>query len=300
LLHHSLAEQIEGVEARAIKIESEYGNTPSIDNVKEAFEKNNDLKALYVVSNETSTGASINWLKQAGELASKEGVFFVVDAISNFGGDTMPIDQYKIDICSVGSQKCLASPPGLSMLSISEKAREFIVSNPPKRHYFNLPRYFKYAVKNETPFTPALPLYYALDRSLELILEEGIDQVVERHATCANAFYAGLHEMGLKMFANKEVRSNTVIAIEYPNGIADKEFRARLDADYGVVLAGGFGSYLGKVFRIGSMGVIGRYHVMATLTAIGATLRRMGHEPNVDVALSVSSNLLTKLSSSAR
>ncbi len=294
-----LADQIQDVGATAIRVESEYGNTPTLDNVREAFEQNEELKALYVVSNETSTGASIKWLKEAGDLASKAGAFFVVDAISNFGGDWMPVDEYKIDICCAGSQKCLASPPGVSMLSISEKAKQFIVNNPPKRHYLNLPRYFKYAEKNETPFTPALPLYFALDRSLEIILDEGLDRVIERHAICANAFYSGLSEMGLKMFAKTEVRSNTVIAINYPEGVNDKEFRAKLDADYGVILAGGFGRYLGKVFRIGSMGVVGRYHVIATLTAIGMTLKKMGFEANVDGALSLSSSILSKLSRSA-
>ncbi len=295
-----LAEQIQDVGAKVIRIESEYGNTPTIDDVRRAFEQNENLKALYVVSNETSTGASIRWLKEAGDLASNAGAFFVVDAISNFGGDSMPVDEYKIDICCAGSQKCLASPPGLSMLSISEKARKFIVDNPPKRHYLNLQRYFKYAEKNETPFTPALPLYFALDRSLEIILAEGIDRVIERHAICANAFYSGLGEMGLNMFAKPEVRSNTVIAMNYPEGIDDKEFRARLDANYGVILAGGFGRYLGKLFRIGSMGTVGRYHVIVTLTAIGMTLKKMGFEANLDDALSLSSSILSKLSTSAR
>lgn len=295
-----LAEQIQDVGAKVIRIESEYGNTPTIDDVRRAFEQNENLKALYVVSNETSTGASIRWLKEAGDLASNAGAFFVVDAISNFGGDSMPVDEYKIDICCAGSQKCLASPPGLSMLSISEKARKFIVDNPPKRHYLNLQRYFKYAEKNETPFTPALPLYFALDRSLEIILAEGIDRVIERHSICANAFYSGLGEMGLNMFAKPEVRSNTVIAMNYPEGIDDKEFRARLDANYGVILAGGFGRYLGKLFRIGSMGTVGRYHVIVTLTAIGMTLKKMGFEANLDDALSLSSSILSKLSTSAR
>lgn len=294
-----LAQQIEDVGANAIRISADAGNAPTIEDVEQAFKKNKDIKALYVVSNETSTGVAPKWIKDAGEIASKNDAFYILDAISDFGGEHIPVDDYSIDICTTGSQKCLAAPPGLSILSISERAKRFMIENPPKRHYLNLPRYFKYAENGQTPFTPALPLYFALAKAFEIILNETMEKRVERHAICADAFYSGFSTMGLEFFAEDGVRSNTVIAMKYPDGIIDKEFRRILDIDYGVLIAGGFGQHAGKVFRVGSMGMINRHHVMATLSAIGNTLVRMGVKVNVEDSLSVASEKLNRITESS-
>ena len=103
--------------------------------------------------------------------------------------------------------------------------------------------------------------------------------------------------MGLKLFGVQEVRSNTVISVAYPDGIKDKDFRSSLETQYGVVVAGGFGDYAGKLFRVGSLGMVNQYHVLTTISAIGNNLRRLGFNANLDSALDAAMKNLTNIRS---
>ncbi len=276
-----LATMIENAGGIPIRVQTGYDQVPSLDMIEEAFEKNKDTKALYVVYNETSTGTRVNWLEKASEITSKYNSYFVVDAVSNLGGDDLPVDKWNIDICITATQKAIAAPPGLSILSISKRVRDFMENNPPNTLYLNILRYFKYYERNrETPFTPALPLFYAYNEALDIMLEEGLAKRITRHKICSNAFYESLESMNFKPFAKPEVRSNTVIAINYSDGIDDKRFRSLLANEFRVLVAGGFGELQGKVWRIGSMGVVHRYHVLRTLSAIVGAMRMLGS--NID------------------
>ena len=266
---------VEGAGGILIKADAAFGDAPRISQLEEAFEKNKNIKALVIVTNETSTGTSFKWLKQAGDLASKHGSFLILDAVSGLGGDDIPVDKIGADVVATASQKCLAAPAGLALVSLSEKAKKYVVNNPPPLLYFNISRQLKYLETGQTPFTPALPIYHALDEALTMVLEEGIQKRIKRHEICADAFYSSFKSMGLELFAKKDVRSNTVIAATYPSNVDDKQFREDLDKQYRVVIAGGFGSYKGKIFRVGSMGEVNKYHVMTTISAINQTLNAM-------------------------
>ena len=282
-----LADLIDTIGGQTIRVKAPYGEIPSFEKIEEAFENNKGVKALYVVYNETSTGTRITWLDKVSDLTSKHDAFFVVDAVSNLGGDELPVDKWNIDICVTASQKALAAPAGLAPISVSARAKKFMIDNPPPTLYFNLPRYFKYySDKTETPFTPALPLYFAFDDALDRILEEGIDNRIKRHITCAEAFYDSLSSMGFTPFVKPDVRSRTIIAINYKDNLEDKKFRTLLADNFKVLVAGGFGELKEKLFRIGSMGEVSNYHVMRTLSAIVSTLSIMGINTNTD-ALSV-------------
>lgn len=289
------AKLVEGSGGEAIKAESKFGDVPRIEQLKEEFESHRDIKALVIVTNETSTGTSFKWLKEAGELAKEYGSFLILDSVSNLGGDEIPVDEIGADLVATGSQKCIAAPPGLSLVSLSQRAKDFITKNPPPLLYFNLARQLKYAEIGQTPFTPALPIYHALDEALTVLLEEGLQQGIKRHRICAEAFYSAFESMGLDLFAEKDVRSNTVIAANYPEGVDDKVFRGTLDSQYRVVVAGGFGNYKGKLFRVGSMGEVNKYHVLVTLCAINHTLMKMTgkikEEDPIEVAKVILDNL---------
>ena len=287
-----LADLIDTLGGQTVRIKAPYGEIPSFEKIEEAFENNKDVKALYVVYNETSTGTRITWLDKASNLTSQYGVFFVVDAVSNLGGDELPVDKWNVDICVTASQKALASPAGLAPISVSARAKKFMIDNPPSTLYFNLPRYFKYySDRTETPFTPALPLYFAFDEALDVIIEEGMFARIKRHQACAQAFYAALSHMGFTPFAKLDARSNTVITLHYRNGVEDKTFRTLVANNFKVLIAGGFGELKGKVFRIGSMGEVSHYHVMRTLSAIESALSIMGIKTNAN-ALSVAEEKL--------
>lgn len=272
-----LADLIDSCGGNSIRINSKFGENPPLEQIEGAFESNKDIKALYAVYNETSTGTTLRYLEKLGELCSKYGSLFIVDAVSILGGDELPVDKWGIDVCMTASQKALAAPPGVAPISVSARAKKQMIENPPPTQYFNLKRYFKYfGDSGETPFTPALPLMFAYREALEMVLEEGLDKRVERHRRCANAFYTGLNELGFTPFAHPEARSNVVIAFNYIPGIEDKTFRKILGEHFRVLIAGGFGELKGKVFRIGSMGEVDRYHVIRTLSAIASTLKIMG------------------------
>ena len=289
-----LADLIDNYGGKTIRINSPYGQNPPIEKIEEAFEKNSNIKALYVVYNETSTGTTLRNLSKLGDLCKAHGAFFVVDAVSILGGDELPVDKWNVDVCFTATQKALAAPPGIAPISVSKEAKKYMIENPPPSQYLNLKRYFKYYNDSfETPFTPAVSLFYAYQEALSIIIEEGMQNRISRHRKCANAFYSGLEALGFTPFADADSRSNVVIAVNYLPGIDDKKFRELLSTKFKVLLAGGFGELKGKVFRVGCMGEVSSYHVMRTLSAISSSMSILGVQPVKD-GLSVAHNVLNQ------
>ncbi|MGI0002703.1 MAG: pyridoxal-phosphate-dependent aminotransferase family protein [Nitrosopumilaceae archaeon] len=291
-----LAQMLEWQGANVIKLETPPGQNATLDQVKEAFDNNKDVKAFYVVHNETSTGTQVKYLDKISALTSRNDAFYVVDSVSLLGGAELPVDKWKIDVCITGAQKALAAPPGISPISVSPKAKKHMIANPPPTMYFNLARYFKYYEESKhTPFTPALPLLYAYREALRIILEEGLDTRIRRHKTCSDALYSGLSALGLTPFAKEEDRSVSIIALNYLAGLEDNTFRNTLAKKFRVLVAGGFGNLKGKVFRVGCMGEVHRYHVMRTISAISSTLNMMNYKTNTVDALQVAEEKLKNL-----
>src|ERR671930_767147 len=231
-----LADLIESWGGQAIRIKSPFGENPPYGKIEEAFDQNKDVKAIYTVYNETSTGTTLRYMDKIGQLCSRMGAFFIVDAVSILGGDELPVDKWNIDICVTASQKALAAPPGVAPISINKRAKKYMQENPPPTQYLNLKRYFKYYEEHyETPFTPVLPLYYAFREALDIVLEEGLENRIKRHRICADAFYTGLSALGLTPFAKPDARSNMIIAVKYLPGLDDKKFRALLADEFKVL-----------------------------------------------------------------
>jgi len=291
-----LAQMIEWQGANVVKLETQPGTNATFDQIKEAFDNNKDVKAFYVVHNETSTGTQVKYLDKIPELTSRNDCFYVVDSVSILGGVELPVDKWNIDVCMTGAQKALAAPPGISPISVSPRAKKYMIENPPPTMYFNLARYFKYYEESKhTPFTPALPLLYAYREALRIILEEGMDARIRRHKICSDALYSGLSAIGLTPFAKEEDRSITIIALNYLEGLEDNTFRNTLANKFRVLVAGGFGNLKGKVFRVGCMGEVHRYHVMRTISAISSTLDMMGYKTNTVDALKTAEEKLKDL-----
>jgi aspartate aminotransferase-like enzyme len=291
-----LAELIEAQGAHVIKLQTPPGENVTFDKIKEAFDNNKDVKAFYVVHNETSTGTMVNYLDRISDLTSRNDAMYVVDSVSILGGVNLPVDKWNIDVCMTGAQKAIAAPPGISPISISPKAKKYMIANPPPTMYFNLARYFKYYEESKhTPFTPALPLLYAYREALTIMLEEGLEHVFKRHKICSDALYSGLSAIGLTPFAKQEDRSISIIALNYLDGLEDKIFRDTLAEKFRVLVAGGFGNLKGKVFRVGCMGEVNKYHVMRTISAISSTLAMMGYDADAQVGLKTAEEKLKAL-----
>jgi len=238
----------------------------------------------------------INYLDRVKDLTSRNDSYYVVDGVSIVGGEELKVDKWGIDIAMTGSQKAFAAPPGISPIVVNERTKKYMIENPPHTMYFNLPRYFKYYEESKhTPFTPALPLLYAYREALNMILEEGLDNRIKRHRTCSDALYSGLSAIGLTPFAKEDSRSTVVIALNYLEGLEDKTFRNTLAQKFRVLVAGGFGNLKGKVFRVGCMGEVQRYHVMRTISSIASTLDMMGYKVDAKAGLNIAEEKLKEL-----
>ena len=291
-----LSQLIEGQGANVIKLQTPPGENSTFDQIKEAFDNNKDVKAFYVVHNETSTGTMVNYLDKVSDLTSRNDAMYVVDSVSLLGGADLKVDKWNIDVCLTGSQKAIAAPPGISPISVSAKAKKYMIENPPPTHYFNLARYFKYYDEEKhTPFTPALPLLYAYREALTMMLEEGLQNVFNRHKVCSDALYSGLSAIGLTPFAKEEDRSISIVALNYLDGLEDKTFRSTLANKFKVLVAGGFGDLKGKVFRVGCVGEVSSYHVMRTISAISSTLAMMGYDTDAAAGLKTAEEKLKDL-----
>jgi len=293
-----LSQLLEMQGANTIKIVTPPGENATFEQVKETFDNNPDVKAFYVVHNETSTGTQIKYLDKISNLTYRNNCYYIVDSVSLLGGSYLPVDKWNIDICVTGSQKAIAAPPGISIISVNERTKKYMMNNPPPTMYFNLPRYFNYYAKSkETPFTPAIPILYAYREALSIILEEGLDIRIKRHKICSDALYSSLTAMGFKPFAKEADRSISIIALNYLAGLDDKIFRNTLAEKFKVLVAGGFGDLKGKVFRIGCMGEINKYHVMRTISSISSTLNMMNYKTD-STSFRIAQDKLSELESS--
>jgi len=262
---------------KGIEIPIEWGTAITPAQVEDLFTKEKDIKAFAVVYNETSTGTTTRNLKEIGKICHDHGALFLVDAISILGGDELPVDDWGVDICVAGSQKCLMTPPGLVLLSVSERAWK-VIERARRSYYFDLLEYREFLKNYETPYTPAMTLFYALDEALIMIKEEGLRPRYNRHEICANALYEGLEALGFGIFAKPEFRSQTVVAAKYLTNMDDKKFRELLREQYHVVVAGGMGKLKGTMFRVGVMGMVSRFEILTTLSAIESTLVDLGQK----------------------
>lgn len=275
---YRVEETVKAFGGQPVTIPIEWGEAVGFEKISEMVDNERDLKAIGVAYNETSTGAVTRCLEHIGRLARKKGLLFVVDAVSAIAGEELPVDDWNVDLCVTCSQKSIAAPPGLAMISVSKKAWETVEKTTAVRnnYYFDLKKFKTFHERRETPVTPAVSLFYALDEALKMLREEGLENRIARHGVCAKAFYSAAEAMGLELLADEDIRSNTVIAIKNPPGISDKAIQDTMLNDHGIAIAGGMGPLRGFTFRIGSMGIISKKEVVATVKALESTLRSLG------------------------
>lgn len=268
-----------------VELPLEWGEAPTAEQIARVVERERDAKAIAIVYNETSTGVTVRDLPKIGRIARENNILLVVDAISVLGGDRLPVDEWGVDICVVGSQKCLACPPGLAMVSVNDRAWEVIGKTASRPYYFDLAMMRDFIAKIETPFTPAMPLFYALDEALKMIREEGLEKRIKRHSTCAKAFYRAVEALKLKPLPNEKVRSNTVIAVNMPAGLDNTELRKIMREQHKVSVSGGQGKLKNSIIRIGCMGIISETETLLTLNALENALIALKHPVHVGTGI---------------
>jgi len=260
--------------AKEVKVE--WGKTADAAQIEKVVSQS-DAKAITLTHNETSTGV-LHSAEAIGRIAKKYDLLFIMDAITSLGGDYVKTDEWGVDICIAGSQKCLAAPPGLAMLSVSEKAWEVILNNKTRNYYLNLASYKKSLDKKTTPFTPSVTLVYGLHAALQALKKEGLEKRIKRHRLLAKAAREAIKAVNLELFPSESIASNTVTAIKIPHGLTDGDIKERLNRDFGILLAGGQEHLKGKIFRIGHMGNISYLDLMEVISALEVVLKRAGHK----------------------
>ena len=262
-----------------VELEVEWGHAVNPEDVRYILEEEEDIKAVTLVHNETSTGVS-NPIEKVGKILKDFDALYVVDTVSSLGGDDVQVDNFGIDMCVTGSQKCLAAPPGMAAITLNDDAWEVVDKTQSKTYYLDMKKYRKSGDKKvpETPYTPSVSLMYAMNEALKIIMEEGLEARIKRHEKAAEATINGVNSIGLELFAKEDVSSTTVTAVKIPEDITDKDLRGTMRNKYRIELAGGQDHLKGNVFRIGHMGNITHREIISTIAALEMSLKEYGFE----------------------
>ena len=253
----------------------EPGTSINIEVLEQALNDHKNVKAVLVTHNETNTGVTNN-LKQVAKIVKKDsGRLLLVDGISSVCSIPLQTDEWECDVVVSASQKGWMLPPGLAFISFSPLAWKFNSVSDMPRFYFDLIQYKSYYEKGQPPWTPALSIIFALDKALEQIIDEGMENVYSRHSSIANQVRNGIKAIGLSLFPNISVASNTVTAVKSPDGLDADILRKQVQQDHDVVLAGGYGPQQGKIFRIGHLGYVKPKEIDETIDAINLTLKNV-------------------------
>ncbi|MCL2281417.1 MAG: alanine--glyoxylate aminotransferase family protein [Dehalococcoidia bacterium] len=263
-----------GADVTTLKFE--WGKAANTSAIKTALDKDPSIKAVMVTHNETSTGVT-NDLKAISETIKPYDKLFVVDAISSIGSIALPVDEWGVDVMITGAQKSWMVPPGIAMVALSEKAWKANAAAKIPRFYWDFAKSKKYLANGgQTPWTPAVSVILALDVSLNMMLNEGLDNIIARHIKLGKMTREGIKSFGLKLFADEAYASNTVTAVLGSDGLDPKTLNKIMREEYDIVLSGGQMDLDGKIFRIGHLGWVNEKDIEAVLGALKYALPKAG------------------------
>ena len=259
-----------------------WGETPQPDDLRTRLDETG-AEVVIVVHSETSTGV-VTDVHGFARVAREAGAVVVVDAVSSLGAVPLETDQWGLDVVVAGSQKALMTPPGLSLVTVSEAAWERSRRSTMPRFYFDWERMRAALEGGSTPFTPAVTVVASLDVSLGLLLEEGLDAAFARHAALGRACREGAKAMGLELFSPDDERSAIVTAILTPDGVDAKALVLELRDRFGITVAGAHGELGTRMFRIGHIGYYDVLDITTALTAVETLLVERGAPIEAGVA----------------
>ncbi len=238
-----------------VVLEKDYRQAITADEVKAALAENPDIMLATMVHCDTPSGL-LNPIEEIGPVVKEHGVISIVDAVASIAGDPVKADEWGLDVVLGGSQKALSAPPGLTFMSVSNAAWDFMLArkNAPQGLYLNLLTWKESWLQDGSfPYTQPVNDHYALDAALDTALAEG-EALYERHRQVAAYARQAVQEAGFRLYPDAKYAASTVTAIEVPAGVPDGEYRLRLLQKYGWQIAGSYGPLAGKVWRIGHMG----------------------------------------------
>ncbi|MBV8244982.1 MAG: alanine--glyoxylate aminotransferase family protein [Candidatus Eremiobacteraeota bacterium] len=239
-----------------------------------------EIAAILLTQNETSTGVQ-NDMTALARAIGDHAALTLVDAVSGMGGSEFRMDEWRFDAVVSASQKVFATPPGLAMVALSSRAVARTQSAGARHYYFDLAKSIEFARIGQTPWTPPVSLFFALDAALAQYQHEGGPAIWRRLRTYARAIRAAVEALELELFSQPGAHSDTVVAVRVPEGIDAAAMLKRLREERGIVLSGGQAELKGKIFRIGTMGELSQIDVLGMLGALEIALLEQGRSVKI-------------------
>lgn len=285
--------EIQGCAVMTLRFD--FGKHADVGKVEEAL-SNESYKAVFMTHVDTST-TICNPIRDLCKVARRYGAVSVVDSVCGLGGAELEFDEWGIDIALTGSQKALAGPPGLSLLSVSKAAMEFMETRRTliPSYYLSLLRWKK--VMDDVKYylaTPAVNLFLALREAMREIKEEGLERRLERHKIIAQAFRAGIEAMAMGFVAEEGYRADTVTGI-YAPGERSGEIQSILRSRFQIHMARGLYENRERIVRVAHFGNITSTQILSTLSALELTLRSMGLDVKLGSSTEAAGTLLSEL-----
>jgi len=271
-------ELCEAYGADATHLDAGWGSKVEPADLDRVLGESGHFEVVFTTLSETSTGV-VNDVRALTDVAHAHGALIVVDAVSGLGAVPIPQDEWGVDVVVAGSQKALMCPPGLAFASASEEAlRRAVDRAGPRPFYFDWQRTAAGQRKDppDSPFTPAVTLFMALDVALRSIEEEGLAEVHARHALLGTAARAAVGALELELLGPEDEGANVVTAIKVPDAVDGARIPKMMRDRFGITIAGGQGQLKGRIVRIAHCGYFGAFDVISTIAALEMTLRELG------------------------
>jgi len=260
-------------------VEVPWGETFEPSAIEAALEAHPQTKVVGIVHAETSTGAH-QPLEEISELVHRAGALLLVDAVTSLGGLEVRVDDWRIDACYSGTQKCLSCPPGLAPVTFSPAAVEAMERrrSQVRSWYLDLSMIRAYwGAERSYHHTAPINMTYALHEAVRIVLEEGLEARLARHLRNHRALRAGLEAMGLRYVPSRPLATLNAVAV--PDDVDDARVRRRLLDRHGIEIGAGLGPFKGKAWRVGLMGESSRRrNVFLFLAALESILAEEGYE----------------------
>lgn len=242
--------------AKVVRVDTPWGNIIEPEKIIKALKEHPQAKVCALVHAETSTGAQ-QPLEEIGRFCKGQAVLFLVDTVTSLAGVEVKVDEWGIDICYSGTQKCLSVPPGLAPITVSPKAIDVMHGRKTKVQswYLDLTMIERYwGEERFYHHTAPISMLYGLREGLRIIFEEGLQPRFERHRILGDRLKMELEGLGFRLFAQEGYRLPNLNSVVLPPGIEDGPVRKKLLTDYNIEVGGGLGQVKGKIWRVGLMG----------------------------------------------
>lgn len=266
-----------GANVDMVKVELGQAIDPKVLKAKLDEDTNKDIKVVTLTHSETATGVASD-IKTLAEIIRNHGALVVVDAVTSLACMELKIDEWGLDVVVSGSQKGFMLPPGLSFIYVSDKAYAYKKNCSSPCFYFDWDPAKKNYDKDTTPYTPNISLIVALEVALNMMVEEGLENIWARHARLRDALRASCRALGLELLAQDQNASAAITSVYPPAGISVPDLRKSFSEDWNIVVANGQDDLKDKIFRMGHLGFVSERDLATAIVALEGVLTKLGYK----------------------